>query len=464
MKNDAARRSVCWRRPRSRSVSASTRSGAAARSAPRVIVVGLDGADWQLLDAYVAKGAMPELARLAREGRSGELRSLVPALSPLVWTTIATGVSPLQHRILDFTRFNPATGAARADHVRRAARQGGLGDGGPVGPRRRRLRAVGDAPGRAGAGAHGLGPASSPSSARRRRRRRTSCTRRRRALGARRARGAPTPRWRCPRCRRTCPGSPRPSTATSRPGRTPSRTPSPRCGASWWRRGCTTGWPRSYARRARPALTFVYIQGTDSIGHVFSPYAPPRLPSIDPADFERYSRVPETYFREVDGLLGDYRKLAEEQDATLLVVSDHGFLWSEGRPPRPDSLAKASAGLWHRQQGIYVLWGRGIAPVQERVERRRRAGRRHRAGAAGAAARGRHRGPRAARRRGERSHARLRPPRRDVGGAGRGGTGEPRGAREAQGARLPRRGRVGVAPRRARRTRRGRRARTTTRG
>src|SRR5688572_4525740 len=80
-------------------------------AAPRVIVVGLDGADWQLLDAYVAKGGMPELARLAREGRSGELRSLVPALSPLVWTTIATGVGPLQHRILDFTRFNPATGA-----------------------------------------------------------------------------------------------------------------------------------------------------------------------------------------------------------------------------------------------------------------------------------------------------------------------------------------------------------------
>src|SRR5690349_6372421 len=79
-------------------------------SVPRVIVVGLDGADWQLLDRYRAKGAMPELDRLVREGRSGVLRSLVPPLSPLVWTTIATGVSPLQHRILDFTRFDPATG------------------------------------------------------------------------------------------------------------------------------------------------------------------------------------------------------------------------------------------------------------------------------------------------------------------------------------------------------------------
>src|SRR5688500_14833804 len=77
----------------------------------RVVVLGLDGADWQLLDGYRAAGAMPELDRLVREGRSGVLRSLVPALSPLVWTTIATGQGPLQHRILDFTRFNPATGA-----------------------------------------------------------------------------------------------------------------------------------------------------------------------------------------------------------------------------------------------------------------------------------------------------------------------------------------------------------------
>ena len=78
--------------------------------APRVIVVGLDAADWQQLDGYCADGTMPNLARLAREGRSGILRTFQPPLSPLVWTTMMTGTSPLQHRILDFTRFNPASG------------------------------------------------------------------------------------------------------------------------------------------------------------------------------------------------------------------------------------------------------------------------------------------------------------------------------------------------------------------
>jgi Flp pilus assembly protein TadD len=123
-------------------------------------------------------------------------------------------------------------------------------------------------------------------------------------------------------------------------------------------------------RRSPAALTFVYFQGTDSVGHVFAPYAPPRLPAIPEDEFARYSGVPEAYFREVDGLLGEYRRIAEGARATLLVVSDHGFLWSEGRPSKPDSLAKATAGLWHRQEGIFLLWGAGITPGEARAEGR----------------------------------------------------------------------------------------------
>ena len=76
---------------------------------PRVIFVGLDGADWQLLDRLVADGTMPNLGALARDGARGPLLTQHPPLSPLVWTTMMTGVPPLRHRILDFTRYNPAT-------------------------------------------------------------------------------------------------------------------------------------------------------------------------------------------------------------------------------------------------------------------------------------------------------------------------------------------------------------------
>jgi len=76
----------------------------------RVIFIGLDGADWQFLDRYMAEGTMPNLARIVQAGEKRVLLTQHPPLSPLVWTTMMTGVSPLEHRILDFTRFNPATG------------------------------------------------------------------------------------------------------------------------------------------------------------------------------------------------------------------------------------------------------------------------------------------------------------------------------------------------------------------
>src|SRR5258706_9553335 len=73
----------------------------------RVLFVGLDGADWELLDGYMRAGLMPNLAALAKSGRTAVLTTIHPPLSPLVWTTMMTGTSPLDHGILDFTRRNP---------------------------------------------------------------------------------------------------------------------------------------------------------------------------------------------------------------------------------------------------------------------------------------------------------------------------------------------------------------------
>ncbi|MCU1244901.1 MAG: hypothetical protein JWN02_811, partial [Acidobacteria bacterium] len=74
-----------------------------------MIFVGLDGGDWQLLDRFMADGTMPNLGALVAEGERRILRTEHPPLSPLVWTTMMTGVGPLDHRILDFTRFNPVS-------------------------------------------------------------------------------------------------------------------------------------------------------------------------------------------------------------------------------------------------------------------------------------------------------------------------------------------------------------------
>src|SRR3989441_3305491 len=72
---------------------------------PRVLLVGIDGADPQILDRLVADGRLPTFARLRREGAYGRLRSREPLLSPIVWTTIVTGRKAQDHGVLDFVEI-----------------------------------------------------------------------------------------------------------------------------------------------------------------------------------------------------------------------------------------------------------------------------------------------------------------------------------------------------------------------
>ncbi len=68
----------------------------------RIVVVGIDGADWQVIEPLVAQGRLPAFGRLIKEGATGPLRSMEPSASPALWTTIATGVGPERHGIHGF--------------------------------------------------------------------------------------------------------------------------------------------------------------------------------------------------------------------------------------------------------------------------------------------------------------------------------------------------------------------------
>jgi hypothetical protein len=57
---------------------------------PRVLLIGIDGADPAILERLMDEGRLSTFARLRREGAYGRLRSREPLLSPIVWTTIAT--------------------------------------------------------------------------------------------------------------------------------------------------------------------------------------------------------------------------------------------------------------------------------------------------------------------------------------------------------------------------------------
>src|SRR5262245_26516417 len=74
--------------------------GCASNDQPgRVIVLGLDGMDPEVVDLLMSEGKMPNFARLRQEGAYGRFLSAKPLLSPIIWTTIATGKTPDQHQI-----------------------------------------------------------------------------------------------------------------------------------------------------------------------------------------------------------------------------------------------------------------------------------------------------------------------------------------------------------------------------
>jgi predicted AlkP superfamily phosphohydrolase/phosphomutase len=68
----------------------------------KTIFLGLDGLDPKLTERFIAEGKLPNLARLAAEGSYRRLRTTYPSLSPVAWSTFATGVSPAKHNIFDF--------------------------------------------------------------------------------------------------------------------------------------------------------------------------------------------------------------------------------------------------------------------------------------------------------------------------------------------------------------------------
>jgi len=76
----------------------------------RVIVLGLDGVDPDTIDLLLAEGKLPNFAKLRQGGAYGRLVSSRPILSPIIWTTVATGKKPDEHRIGHFVAVNEKTG------------------------------------------------------------------------------------------------------------------------------------------------------------------------------------------------------------------------------------------------------------------------------------------------------------------------------------------------------------------
>jgi hypothetical protein len=82
---------------------------ASAEPAKKVFVLGVDGLDPNLLQAYVDRDLLPNLKGLIERGEFKPLQTSMPPLSPVAWSTFISGMDPGGHGVFDFIHRDPAT-------------------------------------------------------------------------------------------------------------------------------------------------------------------------------------------------------------------------------------------------------------------------------------------------------------------------------------------------------------------
>ncbi len=80
-----------------------------AGATPKVLCIGFDGMDRELLDRFRAEGLMPNFDRLIAEGDYKLLGTAIPPQSPVAWSNFITGMNPGGHGIFDFIHRDPET-------------------------------------------------------------------------------------------------------------------------------------------------------------------------------------------------------------------------------------------------------------------------------------------------------------------------------------------------------------------
>jgi tetratricopeptide (TPR) repeat protein len=314
----------------------------------RLLIIGWDAADWHIIHPLVDSGLLPNLESLINGGTIGNLGSLSPMLSPIQWTSIATGKRAYAHGVCGFAEPLPDRSGVR-----------------PVGTQTRKCKALWNIVSQNDRPSVVCGwQASHP---------------------AEEIRGAmvsnlfaippseATPdRWPIP------PISVQPASLAKQLAEIrvhPAEIEGsliqqliPRANELDQSDPVTLQRLRFLAERLAEVITIhavatelleseswdfgaVYYECIDQVGHGFMPFHPPRLPEVSEIDFEFYKEVMTGVYRFHDLMLGRLVELAGPS-AHIMIVSDHGF---QSGARRPRSLVEPAQ--WHRPQGIFVLYG-----------------------------------------------------------------------------------------------------------
>ncbi|HSF42220.1 MAG TPA: alkaline phosphatase family protein [Thermoanaerobaculia bacterium] len=325
----------------------------------RVLVLALDGIDPDVVDLLVSEGKLPNFEHLRRAGASGRLVSEKPLLSPIVWTTIATGKPPVRHGIGDFVAVDARTGERRpvTSRMRRVEAVWNIfseaersvavvGWWATWPPEKVRGAVVSDH-----AAYHFLFPEGFAG-------KETGST------------------WPPELAEKIAPLLRKPGDVTAKDLAPFVTVPPEELGRPFdfeddlqhFRWALATA--RSYRdiglklwREERPDLALVYIEGTDTASHLFGHlFRAQGLAGELAAQQARYGRAVEEMYVFADRLVGDFLAAMDDR-TTLVVLSDHGF--ELGALPDDPSVTRDLRRVSersHRLEGVLYLYGNGVRP------------------------------------------------------------------------------------------------------
>src|SRR3954468_6096949 len=85
----------------------------------RLVILGLDGATWTVLDPMLRRGLMPNLEALLARSAHGPLGSIIPPVTSAAWTSMMTGCGPARHGIFDHRYYDAASYRMRVNNSTR---------------------------------------------------------------------------------------------------------------------------------------------------------------------------------------------------------------------------------------------------------------------------------------------------------------------------------------------------------
>ncbi|HEV8703028.1 MAG TPA: alkaline phosphatase family protein [Candidatus Polarisedimenticolia bacterium] len=327
----------------------------------KVAIIGLDAADWEIIDPLLEKGQLPNLAALKARGAWGNIKTMIPTLSPLLWTSIATGKPPDEHGILDFLVRDAGTGLAV-----------------PVSSRGRKVKALWNIFSDAGRSSAFIAwwatwpaepvngwmisdrvayslfgfVANDPE--------RKGITYPESYFGEIRPSLVDDGAITLDEVRKFAVVSPAQFAALRKQVKDDPKT-AYREPVNHLTKILASA--RSYQaialdilKRGQPDLFSIYYQGIDEVCHRFAHYMPPRMEMATAEEFAAYHDTVFAYYRYQDRLIGEVlAKLSK--DTVVIVVSDHGFQNGTSRPTREPPYIEGKPGLWHRRYGVLIAAG-----------------------------------------------------------------------------------------------------------